>query len=949
MSSFIPLPPTYAVSDPQVRAVLDVLARNMEAVIATTSTTSTSTSIGGASTFGSGNNSTNITNLAPAYTLDTLTADLKRGAAAVITGALNGTTVMKLEPAGQYVVFQHKDAIVLGNTGAYTGTVRTALGITSTGILGGYNDKTSGAWQTTFAIESATGNLTLLGTIRAASIISVDAYLGSTLVSTVLANSASVTAKLNKSAADILSGTIEFQSAGGFKTGTVAVDSSGNATGAGVAITSKGIVGRNAGATTFTIDATTGAATFGGDLVAASGSFVGTVSAGAIIAGSVTLNSVGGTSLTLIASQASGALPSASFSSTLQTNLNAGVTNILAGTGSNYRLTVDATNAFIAFSHKDAVYNGTTYTGSGIRPAIGISAAGIAMGYNDAGGTWQNAVALSSTGDLTVKGTITAGSIIVGSVTIGSGGTTLTAVESNASSALSTAGTANTNANSALAAVANKLSKSASDILSGSIDFSSYGGFKTSEMTIAYDGTASGQGVAFTSKGIVGRNASGTTFTLDATTGAATFSGNITGGANINITGYGIFEGYSGSGQNTSAIIANSGNGAYAGVTAYTTSDYSFGGAIKAFCNSTGGGFALSNGGNAVMGWQQNPTYGVGVFGFAGGALSTGVRAVGGAFGVVASGVIGIDAIGSYQSGSVGGRFDTNYPGGYAIQIVGGSFRYGSTTIQPPPNSNLYFLAGDGAWYSLSSVTSGVSSFNGRTSAVTLSSADVTTALGYTPPSSAVSTFNSRTGAVSLSYTDVVNALGYTPPSSAVSSFNGRGGAVTLNATDLVNTSPSSSYFLSGVGWIPVTVVNTLNGSSGAVTNAFAATVSYPSVGFSVSGSGTNSVTYNIYQTSDRSLKRDIQNSDRGLEFIKRLTPRSYYWNSEHMTFDKRTYGLIADEVLAACDGEETSLAYTNHAGVMAGKMAVDYTSMVPVLVKAIQELSAKVQILEAR
>ena len=280
MSSFIPLPPTYAVSDPQVRAILDVLTRNMQVVIEGSGGTTTNTAlatVGGASSFGSANTSTNITNLAPSYTLDTLTADLKRGAAEVITGALNGTTIMKLEPAGQYVVFQHKDAIVLGNTGAYSGTVRTALGITSTGILGGYNRQSDGAWQTTFAIESATGNLTLLGELRANSVVNVGAYLGSQTVSSVLSDVATASAdaaaaqaavanKLNKNAADILSGGITFSSAGGFKTGTISIDGSGNATGDGVAFTSKGIVGRTSAGTTFTLDATTGAATFKGDI-----------------------------------------------------------------------------------------------------------------------------------------------------------------------------------------------------------------------------------------------------------------------------------------------------------------------------------------------------------------------------------------------------------------------------------------------------------------------------------------------------------------------------------------------------------------------------------------------------------------------------------------------------------------------------------------------------------
>jgi len=277
VSNFIPLPPTYAVSDPQVRAVLDVLARNMQVVIDATPAASTSLNVGGGSTFGSPSSTTNVTNIGGIYTLDTLTADLKRGAAEVITGALNGTTVMKLEPAGQYVVFQHKDAIVLGNTGAYSGTVRTALGITSTGILGGYNRTSDGEWQTTFAIESATGNLTVLGTIRANSIIQVGAYLGTQTVSSVLSDvnsayanaaaaQAAVTAKLNKSAADILSGDIRFTSGGGFRTDSISIDSSGNATGDGVAFTSKGIVGRTSSGTTFTLDATTGAATFKGNI-----------------------------------------------------------------------------------------------------------------------------------------------------------------------------------------------------------------------------------------------------------------------------------------------------------------------------------------------------------------------------------------------------------------------------------------------------------------------------------------------------------------------------------------------------------------------------------------------------------------------------------------------------------------------------------------------------------
>jgi hypothetical protein len=395
MSSFIPLPPTYAIADPQVRSVLDVLTRNMQVVIDSGAVTSTNTALtlaGGASTFGSGVSSTNITNLAPSYTLDTLTADLKRGAAEVITGVTNGTTVMKLEPAGQYVVFQHKDASVLGTTGAYAGTIRTGLGITSTGILGGYNRTSDGAWQTTFAIESATGNLTLLGTIRAASVINVGAYLGSQTVSSVLtdvstassnattaianantalanantalanANTAiadaaaaqadadaaiaALPAKLESTSSYILTGAVGIQNTGGISVGTLTWNSTTGVItgGSGIAITEYGLVGAQAGVAKFYIDSA-GNAVFAGSLSAATGTFAGSLSAASgTFTGS--LSSVGGTF--------TGALSAASgtFTGTLSSVNGTFTGSLVAASGT---FTGDITGA----SNIDITGNGT--------------------------------------------------------------------------------------------------------------------------------------------------------------------------------------------------------------------------------------------------------------------------------------------------------------------------------------------------------------------------------------------------------------------------------------------------------------------------------------------------------------------------------------------------------------------------------------------------------------
>jgi hypothetical protein len=329
----------------------------MQVVIDSGAVTSTNTAlalVGGASTFGSGVSSTNITNLAPSYTLDTLTADLKRGAAEVITGVTNGTTVMKLEPAGQYVVFQHKDASVLGTTGAYAGTIGTVLGITSTGILGGYNRTSDGAWQTTFAIESATGNLTLLGTIRAASVINVGAFLGSQTVSSVLtdvstassnastaiANATTALANANTAIADalaaqidadaaiaalpakleatssyILTGAVGIQNTGGISVGTLTWNSTTGVItgGSGIAITEYGLVGAQAGVAKFYIDSA-GNAVFAGSLSAATGTFAGNLSAaGGTFTG--TLSAANGTftgSLSSVGGTFTGALSAAS-------------------------------------------------------------------------------------------------------------------------------------------------------------------------------------------------------------------------------------------------------------------------------------------------------------------------------------------------------------------------------------------------------------------------------------------------------------------------------------------------------------------------------------------------------------------------------------------------------------------------------------------------------------
>jgi len=209
------------------------------------------------------------------------------------------------------------------------------------------------------------------------------------------------------------------------------------------------------------------------------------------------------------------------------------VGSVIAGSGADYILDVNQPNGLVAFRHKDAVYEGTAATGSN-KPALAISATGIAMGYNrSSDGAWINSVSISASGNASFGGTVTGGSII--STNVGISGTALTFQDvvdkvneppptgDNTVSILQNSGTTVTMSSSNL--------------------------FKT---TTGLGGVFIGGG------GLFGRNTSGTnTFSIDGATGAANFTGDITGGSDINITGSATFGGQTNSAFGQAAIDVN--------------------------------------------------------------------------------------------------------------------------------------------------------------------------------------------------------------------------------------------------------------------------------------------------------------------------------------------------------------------------------------------------------
>lgn len=101
----------------------------------------------------------------------------------------------------------------------------------------------------------------------------------------------------------------------------------------------------------------------------------------------------------------------------------------------------------------------------------------------------------------------------------------------------------------------------------------------------------------------------------------------------------------------------------------------------------------------------------------------------------------------------------------------------------------------------------------------------------------------------------------------------------------------------------------------------------------------------NNYLTSDVRLKTDIKPLEgSSLEKVKQLTAKTYLWKDDLMgKGDKREIGLIAQEVAEVVPEAVSQMASGYDT------LGVAYTQLVPLLVEAVKELSAKVESLEAQ
>ena len=107
----------------------------------------------------------------------------------------------------------------------------------------------------------------------------------------------------------------------------------------------------------------------------------------------------------------------------------------------------------------------------------------------------------------------------------------------------------------------------------------------------------------------------------------------------------------------------------------------------------------------------------------------------------------------------------------------------------------------------------------------------------------------------------------------------------------------------------------------------------------------------NIFNASDSRVKTNVVDLDKGLTAIKSLRPVSFNWIDGFCDKEKNTlYGFIAQEVNSVDSNliQDFATELTINENKIENVLRVNEKFIIPMLVKAIQELSAKVDALEA-
>ena len=161
------------------------------------------------------------------------------------------------------------------------------------------------------------------------------------------------------------------------------------------------------------------------------------------------------------------------------------------------------------------------------------------------------------------------------------------------------------------------------------------------------------------------------------------------------------------------------------------------------------------------------------------------------------------------------------------------------------------------------------------------------------------------------------------------------------------NSSGNGNVF---IGW--TTALNATTGNNNIVIGSGADKATPTSSNSITLGNSSISVlrcqVTTITSLSDERDKKEIQELPVGLEFIEKLKPVKFVWNDrdEEGKHDVEDFGFIAQDLKAA--QEESEAGYLNLVyDENPEKLEASYGKLLPVLVKAIQEMSSEIKLLK--
>ena len=213
-----------------------------------------------------------------------------------------------------------------------------------------------------------------------------------------------------------------------------------------------------------------------------------------------------------------------------------------------------------------------------------------------------------------------------------------------------------------------------------------------------------------------------------------------------------------------------------------------------------------------------------------------------------------------------------------------------------------------------------------------------TTAVGYSAGAKCIGSLNSFFGQIA----------GYNNTSGAANSAFGQQSLYSCT-TGSDNTAVGQSALLS---------LTTFNNCTGLGANSGVTASNQVQLG----SSSTTTYAYGAVQNrSDARDKADIQDTVLGLDFIKTLRPVDFRWDyredynwGEKDGSKKRSrfhHGLIAQEVAVACSFLNVDFGGLQDHSKTGGKdvLSIGYEELIGPMIKAIQELTAKVESLESK